>query len=150
MKISSSDNKRPDSDEIEGEMPIWLNIREEPFRIFGLLEPQKDPEFRRIPREVAESVNPGVLYHHTRPSGGRVRFKTDSPYVAIRAEFSDVDSNGWAGQLGLSGLDIYRFEDADCRYYGTFLTPDSEEMERKKYYEAFPHRTPRSNGKMWE
>ena len=42
-----------------------------------------------MPKETAEKVNNGVLSLHTNTSGGRLRFITDSPYVAIVAKMPD-------------------------------------------------------------
>lgn len=42
-----------------------------------------DDMFRRMPKEIAENVNDGVLSLHSNTSGGRLRFITDSHYRAL-------------------------------------------------------------------
>ena len=61
------------------------DVREEPFQIYGLYDPKNQPEFKRMPTEVAQEVNPGVKDLHRHTAGGRVRFSTDSPYIVIKA-----------------------------------------------------------------
>ena len=39
--------------------------------------------FRRMPMALAESLNPNVVMLNQCTAGGRVRFVTDSPYIAI-------------------------------------------------------------------
>ena len=49
-----------------------------------------DGKFRRMPENVAARVSDGVLSLHTNTSGGRVRFRTDSPYVVIHAKMAEI------------------------------------------------------------
>ena len=55
-----------------------------PFEINGVY--YDDGKYRRMPEEVAKTVSVGVHHLHSNTAGGRVRFKTDSPYVAISAK----------------------------------------------------------------
>ena len=68
---------------IEKEDIQFYDVRQAPFRVYGLLDDGK--QFRRMPKEVAETVNEGVVSLHSMTAGGRVRFCTNSPYVAIHA-----------------------------------------------------------------
>ena len=63
----------------------WIDARDPRFLIYGVYFDEAEDAFVRIPRDVATATNDGVavLYRHT--SGGRVRFITDSPYVAVKA-----------------------------------------------------------------
>ena len=64
---------------------VFHDVRQAPFKIYGLYNPTTEDRFKRLPDEIGLNTNDGVatLYLHT--AGGRVRFATDSPYVAIRA-----------------------------------------------------------------
>ena len=64
----------------------WFSIRELPFSIHGIFYSEEEGLFRRMPKEAAEAVSEGVAHLAKHTAGGRVRFTTDSPYVAIRAE----------------------------------------------------------------
>ena len=85
----------------------WFNVREEPFDIYGLPMPDPDDRFRRMPESVAKSINEGVLQLHDNTAGGRVRFSTDSPYVAINVVQENTGLMGHITRVGQSGLDLY-------------------------------------------
>ena len=99
---------------------LFRDCREEPFRIYGLIWPnEEDPFFTRMPRKVAKTVNDGVLSLCNCTAGGRVRFKTDSATVAIRAKMHHIYRGNHFPMTGSSGFDHY----ADGIYRGTFCPP---------------------------
>ena len=99
---------------------LFRDCREEPFRIYGLIWPnEEDPFFTRMPRKVAKTVNDGVLSLCNCTAGGRVRFKTDSATVAIRAKMHNIYRGDHFPMTGSSGFDLY----ADGIYRGTFRPP---------------------------
>ena len=59
---------------------------------------------------------------HTNGAGGRVRFITDSPYVAIKTEYEPNKMSHMA-LTGSSGFDMYEDINDESRYLGTFKTP---------------------------
>jgi hypothetical protein len=61
----------------------WYDVRQAHFSIHGLYEPLTQPYFRRVPAEVADATSEGVGLLARESAGGRVRFSTDSAYVAI-------------------------------------------------------------------
>ena len=63
----------------------FYDVRKPPFDVYGLYNYREEPDFKRMPDAVAETVNPGVKRLNYATAGGRVRFCTDSQYVAIRA-----------------------------------------------------------------
>ena len=75
--------------------------------------------YRRLPENVARSVSDGVYYLHTNTAGGRVRFKTNSPYVAICARMSGVGKMPHFALSGSCGFDLYIGKD----YFATFMPP---------------------------
>ena len=99
---------------------LFRDCREDPFRIYGLIWPnEEDPFFTRMPRKVAKTVNDGVLSLCNCTAGGRVRFKTDSATVAIRAKMHNIYRGDHFPITGSAGLDLY----ADGIYRGTFRPP---------------------------
>lgn len=99
---------------------LFRDCREDPFRIYGLILPnEEDPFFTRMPRKVAKTVNDGVLSLCNCTAGGRVRFKTDSATVAIRAKMHHIYRGNHFPMTGSSGFDLY----ADGIYRGTFCPP---------------------------
>ena len=67
---------------------VWHDVREVPFRIYGVYYEESEGRFRRLPAAVAEATSASVAHLATHTAGGRVRFVTDSPYIAIRAASS--------------------------------------------------------------
>lgn len=64
---------------------IWINILEEPISIRGLAV-VKEGVFWRLPEDLYDQVNEGVTVLAKHTAGGRIRFRTDSPYIAYRAK----------------------------------------------------------------
>ena len=64
----------------------WFSVNEQPFSVHGVYYSEVEGLFRRLPKEVADAVNDGVSHLSKNTAGGRVRFATDSPYIAVRAE----------------------------------------------------------------
>ena len=108
MKIAASINK-PDV--------RFYNIEEEPFRIYGVW--REGNSYCRVPGEVAKTVSNGIYDMHTSSAGGRVRFVTDSPYVAIKVEYGAYELSSTIPHLAMVGFDMY----ADGEYAGAFRPP---------------------------
>ena len=87
MNISSSDVEFFDAKTIDG-------------ALYGVYYCNNEKLYRRIPKEVADEVSDGVkaLSYHT--SGGRLKIKTNSPYLVIRAEETP---NGVMHNMPISG-----------------------------------------------
>lgn len=96
------------------------DVHDEPFELYGLYQPKKGEKFKRIPTEIAEKVNEGVLLLHANTSGGRVRFKTDSQYVIVKSVVSEFFSMIRIPVTGAACFDLY----ADGHFCGTFLPVD--------------------------
>ncbi len=83
------------------------DVREAPFELYGFYEPLTEPFFRRVPAEVADVTNPGVKKLATESVGGRVRFATDSEYVAIKVEMLMIGRNVHTPLEASAGFDLY-------------------------------------------
>ena len=95
----------------------FYDIKENTFCLFGLSV--HDDYFRRIPESLAKQTNEGVLYLHTNTSGGKLRFITDSPYVAISAKMPDIRLFPHMPQSGISGFDLY----VGDKFFAPFMPP---------------------------
>jgi hypothetical protein len=71
---------------------------------------------------VAEATSQGVAYLHASTAGGRIRFVTDSPFVAIKAEVAAKGYMAHFAMTGSAGFDIY-VSDKNNEYVGTFIPP---------------------------
>ena len=94
----------------------FFDVREEPFSVYGLYNYKNEPEFKRLPDEVAKSVNEGVAELSYHPAGGRVRFSTTSKSVAIKVSMPHVCRYPGGSLLTGSGLDMY-VEEPNLRIY---------------------------------
>ena len=106
---------------IEKEGLKFYDSLQKPFEIYGVY--MDGGKFRRMPESVAEKVNPGVLRLHADCAGGRIRFCTDSPFVAISAEYENVGDMSHFPLSGSAGFDLYINEGVEERYVKTFVPP---------------------------
>jgi lysophospholipase L1-like esterase len=115
-KISEIDKNFNVDDGLDLSDVKYYSVKENPWCLYGLMF---DDVFRRMPKMVAENVNEGVLALHTNTSGGRLRFVTDSPYVAIVAKMPDKVHFPHMPQTGVTGFDMY----IDNRFHSAFIPP---------------------------
>ena len=101
----------------------FFDIREEPFEVYGFYDYKNGDIFRRLPDEFAADISRGVAAAQREAAGGRVRFSTDSQYVAIRASFERVGSNSRTPQLGIAGFDLYIDTEFGSRFYRPLIPP---------------------------
>ncbi|MBQ8203819.1 MAG: hypothetical protein IJZ75_06020 [Clostridia bacterium] len=98
----------------------FYNIDTPPFKLYGVF--RENGKYRRMPESVAKAVSSGVFALHTNTAGGRVRFKTDSPYIAIYAKMSGIGKMPHFALTGSAGFDMYS-ENGGYRHIKTFAPP---------------------------
>ena len=121
MDITKSDKNFIVETKIEQEGLKFYDAESEPFKIYGIF--REGDKFRRIPEALAKEVNDGVARLHENTAGGRVRFKTDSRFVAIKAELGDICRFSHMPLTGSSGFDMYEKVDGKHIYRRTFIPP---------------------------
>jgi len=88
---------------------VWRDALGGSFDIRGLYKPLETGTYQRLPLEFAddERLNAGArrLMFHT--AGGRIRFTTNSPYVAVAAELPHLVAMPHMPLTGSSGIDLY-------------------------------------------
>ncbi len=117
MDISKIDKNFKVETKIEREGLTFFDIDEAPFKIHGVF--REGDHYVRMPAEVAKNVSEGVFGLHTHMAGGRVRFVTDSPYVAISVKLNHVYKMSHFAFTGSIGCDMY----SGTRYIGTIVPP---------------------------
>lgn len=95
----------------------FYNAEEEPFKIYGIF--RENGKFRRMPEAVAKTVSEGVYWLHSNTAGGRVRFVTDSTYIAINTEMDGLGKMPHFPFTGSIGFDLYVKQD----YAHVFVPP---------------------------
>lgn len=118
------------------DMKFW-DVDEAPFRVYGLF--RENGKYRRMPESIAQTVNESVQILHSNTAGGRVRFMTDSPYVAIHAEMDGIGKMPHFALVGSGGFDLY----ADGIFIKSYVPP----CEMEAGYESV---IPLGTGKMRE
>ena len=91
----------------------FYSVDDEPFSVEGMW--RDGDRYYRMPKDVAMTVSEGVGSNCENTAGGRVRFVTDSPYVAIHAELAGLYQFTSMAFTGTCGLDVYE----DGVYRGT-------------------------------
>lgn len=123
MDISKIDSNFIVKNELDRTDVKWYDVRKEPFEIYGIYNPKTQVPFVRMPIEVAKTVNPGVERLSTYTSGGRVRFKTNSPYIAITSQMILTDKMPHMTLCGKAGFDAYIKKEGKSQYAFTFTPP---------------------------
>jgi hypothetical protein len=87
------------------------------LEVFGLpgFTQEKGAVLRRLPEQFKESVRPPVWSLAQDPSGGRIRFATDSKIIGITAENPGFSNMHHMASVGENGFDLY----VDGRYVGS-------------------------------
>lgn len=105
----------------------WLHMTDPRLRLEGLaLADREGRRYWRLPEALIDQINPGVSGVARYPSGGRVRFATNSRRVALRAVVGPagyVKNVGAIGKCGLSG-----YVDGEWHYVVYPEAADAEEM----------------------
>ena len=124
MRISDLDKNFKVSDGQAPDTAVWLNAKDQPFKLFGVFYDEEMQRFTRMPHEVAEKVSFGVGVIAPFTPGGRVRFKTDSPYIGIKAVMKNEVPGPHMTLLGECGFDLYRTDETGHEVYlKSFMPP---------------------------
>lgn len=101
---------------------VFYDSKKAPFDLYGLYLEELDV-FKRMPESVAETVSTGVQSLNFNTAGGRVRFSTDSDYIAIKCVLPMVRDFSHMPRTGSSGFDLYLVEDGAYTYLKTYVPP---------------------------
>ena len=99
------------------------DVKDEPFVIYGLYDVKNQEGFRRMDEDVARRVSDGVYNLHANTSGGRIKFTTDSPFMALSAAVPRVTYRSIMTNLASAGFDVYVTENGAERYLLSIYPP---------------------------
>lgn len=99
------------------------DVRSDPFMVYGLYHYREEPTFRRLPDDIAQRTSAEIRTLAKNTAGGRVRFSTDSPFVAIKALMTDITRFPHMTLAGTSGFDLYEDKSGKGTFIGTFMPP---------------------------
>ncbi len=106
MDIAKLDKNFVVQTEIDRTGLHFYDVEQAPFRVHGVK--MENGRYRRLPEEVAKAVSNGVYGLHANTAGGRVRFVTDSPRIAIHAAMDGVYHSSHGTLTGKAGFDVYQ------------------------------------------
>ncbi len=83
---------------------VFKNALEKPFSLHGVFH--ENGAYQRMPKEIAESVSESVGYLSGFTAGGRIRFRTNSEYIALKVvakkSFDILSLMPISGEFGFS------------------------------------------------
>ncbi len=103
---------------------VWFNIKNAPFEFYGLYDPKNTDRknFIRMPEDVAASVSDGVRGLNYCTAGGRVRFSTDSPFVAIKT-VQNFNHSPHMTHAMQGGFDLFSMRNGISCFAAPFIPP---------------------------
>ena len=105
---------------VEGEL-AWVSGKDPRLTVNGLpWFEENGREFIRLPKRAKGVVRDPVWELSTMPSGGRVRFKTDSSTVKLRVQHSRAElAMPHLCAVGMSGIDLYEGPPSRMTYWAS-------------------------------
>ena len=137
MDIALIDKNLKVETNIDKENLVWFDVRKAPFKVYGLYNYKNEPIFKRMPTDVAEATNEGVAALYKNTAGGRVRFKTNSPYIAIKAVMPSKCHMPHMAMTGSAGFDLYRVKDGIYSYVKSFVPPANTKPDYESVVEGW-------------
>ena len=117
MDVSKIDKNFDEKTSLQVDNIKFHNITENEFSLFGIFF--ENGQLRRMPEAVAKAISPEVYTLHTHTAGGRVKFVTDSKYVALNTTVCNLARHPQFALSGSAGFDMY----VDNEFYGAFVPP---------------------------
>jgi len=99
---------------------VFYDPQKAPFEINGVY--YDGGQYRRFPQSVAKATSGAVLKLHTHTAGGRIRFRTDSPYIAIHAKMKNIGKFPHFSLTGGAAFDVYALTENGW-YCKSFVPP---------------------------
>lgn len=97
---------------------------EAPIRVEGFPFTRPDGRFCRIPEDIVKRCEASLATYAFQGAGEQIRFRTDSPYFGIRAEFAEINI-GNSRRIS-AGFDAYIHSGEEIRFVGNQMLPVNE------------------------
>ena len=127
MDIAKIDTNFSIPSSVTREDLVWVEATDARFALYGAT--QANP-YLRMPAEVANTVSDGVMRLSKNTAGVRIRLRTNSPFVAIHAEWDQRCRMAHMPFLGISGFDLYRVRPmlGEQAFVGSFVPWHENEL----------------------
>jgi len=95
------------------------------FPLYGLVKGVPGEEFRRLPSAFSKTISEHINFHGSNSTGGRMRFITNSKYVALHCEYrlANMGKSSTSTSTSTSGFDLYIVRDGKAVFYKQFSPP---------------------------
>ena len=107
MNVGNVD-KRLAISEIGNQKIDWYNARNENISLHGVYFDEGQGLYMRVPDEVALKANPNLKSLVRMTAGGRIRFVTNSPFIAVRASVPAFEPMPHMSITASHGFSIYK------------------------------------------
>ena len=84
---------------------VFYDVTQDPFSLHGVW--YEDGMFYRVEKNIASLVSKNVVQKSTQTAGGRVRFRTNSSYIAIKAVYHNTEDVSIMADVATKGFDLY-------------------------------------------
>jgi len=102
---------------LEEEKYNFKCVSEYPFDISGFGWFNEEHEFCRLPKNILPECSKDVQYLAWHSSGGMIRFRTDSPSIALKARLRGNEVMPHMPLSGSSGFDLYFGQGDQTKFY---------------------------------
>lgn len=88
---------------------VWKNCNQPPFDVRGVFYSKEDNAYMRFPVKEAEKIGLGYMVYADSSAGGRIRFTTNSPKIAIKvvARVAEGVVSSSSSITNLYGISVY-------------------------------------------
>ena len=124
MKISEIDSNLKVASGAKEEGMVFKSCFDAPFEIRGLANPKESRKLYRVGESIFPMMTDALSYLSKCTAGGRIRFRTNSPYIIIKVDLMEGDKiMPHMPVTGISGVDLYTGSGGNCKYKKTIIPP---------------------------
>lgn len=110
MNVKIYDENLLRNDKATEDTVDWYEMPCKMFDIYGMLPENGGLLTRRMPLEIAKKVSRGVAGQSGYGAGGRIRFSTDSSFVALKIVYGEGAVPTVCNHCFSYGFDLYKFD----------------------------------------
>lgn len=119
MDIAQIDRNFAVQTSLDIENITFYDAKDDRFSLYGVF--YEDGMYRRLPESVAQTVSEKVHALHSHTAGGRLKFRTNSSFVAIKAVMPTIGKMPHFALTGSAGFDLYLGKKET--YFNSFVPP---------------------------
>ena len=113
---------------VEGEAFAWTDARQAPIEVTGVWYEESDDAYVRFDLPTREATGEDVAYLGQHNAGGQLRFRTNSPEIALRVELRRAEFLPHMPLTGVSGMDVYAGTGAASRFIGSVKPAGAQDI----------------------